>query len=76
MPVPQSPVKPLRSKDVLSTVTGREGILKTPLHWSGCYGAIGHYRAILVRVSIAVMKHHSQKQLGEGRVHLAYTSIS
>jgi hypothetical protein len=29
---------------------------------------------ILVRVSIAVMKHHDQKQVREERVHLAYTS--
>jgi hypothetical protein len=31
--------------------------------------------AALVGVSIAVMKHHDQKQAGEKRVHLAYTSI-
>ena len=27
-----------------------------------------------LRVSIAAMKHHDQKQVGEERVHLAYTS--
>jgi hypothetical protein len=30
---------------------------------------------VLVRGAFAVMKHHDQKQLGEGRVYLAYTSI-
>ena len=28
---------------------------------------------VSVRVSIAVMKHHDQKQVGEERVYLAYT---
>jgi hypothetical protein len=32
-------------------------------------------RTILVRVFIAVMKHHDQKQVGEERVYLAYASI-
>ena len=35
-----------------------------------------HKGAALVRITIAVMKHHNQRQLGEERVYLAYTSIS
>ena len=31
---------------------------------------------VLVRVTVAVMKHHEQKQLGKGRVYLAYASTS
>ena len=31
---------------------------------------------ILVKATIVVMKHHGQKQVGEERVYLAYTSIS
>ena len=31
---------------------------------------------VLVRVPVAVMKHHDQKQTGEARVYLAYTSTS
>jgi hypothetical protein len=31
---------------------------------------------VLVRVTIAVMKHHDQKQIGEERVYVAYASIS
>ena len=29
---------------------------------------------ILVRVSIAAVKHHDQKQVGEGSVYVTYTS--
>ena len=32
--------------------------------------------SVLVRVSIAVMKHHDPKQVGEERAYLAYTSTS
>lgn len=32
--------------------------------------------SVLVKVTVAVMKHHDQKQVGEDRVHLAYTSIT
>jgi hypothetical protein len=31
---------------------------------------------VLVRVTVAVMKHHEQKQLGKGRVYLAYALTS
>lgn len=31
---------------------------------------------VLVRVSMAAMKHHDQTQLGEERVYLAYSSAS
>jgi hypothetical protein len=31
---------------------------------------------VLVRVTIAVMKHHDQKQLGEERVNSAHSSTS
>lgn len=29
---------------------------------------------VLVRVSVAAIKHHGQKQVGEGKVYVAYTS--
>ena len=32
--------------------------------------------AVLVWVTVAVMKHHNQKQDGKERVYLAYTSTS
>ena len=31
---------------------------------------------VLVRVTVAVMKHHDQKQVGEKRVYLTYISTS
>ena len=34
------------------------------------------YLTILVKVTLAVTKHHGQKQLREERVYLAYTSTS
>ena len=33
-----------------------------------------HEKGVLVRVSIAMMKHYGPKQAGEERVYLAYTS--
>lgn len=33
-------------------------------------------KCCLIRVSITVRKHHNRKQLGEGRLYFAYTSIS
>ena len=30
---------------------------------------------VLVRDSVAVMKHHDQKQLGEERIYLTYSSM-
>jgi hypothetical protein len=32
--------------------------------------------SVLVRITIAMMKHHGQKQVGEERVSLTHTSIS
>ena len=32
--------------------------------------------SVLVRVTFAVMKHHSQSQPGEEKISLAYTSVS
>jgi hypothetical protein len=38
------------------------------------YLGFGDVPFVLVRVTIAMMKHHDQKQLGEEKVYLAYTS--
>ena len=35
-----------------------------------------HLFSALVRVTFAVMRHHDQKKVGEGRIYLAYASIS
>lgn len=39
-------------------------------------GNLGQKGGVFVRVSIAVMKPHDRKQIGEERVNLAYNSTS
>jgi hypothetical protein len=41
-----------------------------------CFPSAFHVNiTILLRVSIAAMKHHDQKQAGKKRVYFAYTSM-
>ena len=42
----------------------------------GIYMKIISPSSVLVRITIAMMKHHGQKQVGEERVSLTHTSIS
>lgn len=42
-------------------------------HWAWCQVA---FTAVLVNVSIFVLKHHDHEQLGEERVHFAYAFTS
>jgi hypothetical protein len=39
-------------------------------------GGLVRLLTILVRVIVAMMKNHDQKEIGEERVYLAYTSTS
>ena len=42
----------------------------------GHQGVVLQLRLVLVRVSIAVMKQHDQKQVGEERVYLVYVFMA
>jgi hypothetical protein len=44
------------------------------LYLNSCFESVCPLNTVLVRVPIAVMKHHDQKQVREKSIHLAYST--